>query len=100
VVLTMRIIVLAMICVICDADPSIARPIQDASVPQEIGNRAHGFSYQPTPGEVRPREAAAGVRPSSVWQEATDRTLQQLDRDLLRDEGLPPRTVPSFGPHE
>jgi hypothetical protein len=96
----MRIVILAMIYVVCAADPSIARPIQDASVPQEIGNRAHGFSYQPTPAEVRPREAAAGVRPSSVRQEAMDRTLQRLDRDLLRDEGLPPRTVPSFGSHE
>jgi hypothetical protein len=95
----MRIVVLA-ICAVCIADPSIAGPIQDASVPQEIGNRAHGFSYQPTQGEVRPREAAAGLRLPSVRQEATDRTLQQLDRDLLRDEGLAPSTVPSFASHE
>jgi hypothetical protein len=96
----MRIVVLAMICAVCTADPSIAAPSSDASVPHEIGNRAHGFSYQPTQGEVRPREAAAGIRPSSDRQEAIDRTLHQLDRDLLRDEGLAPGSVPLFGSRE
>jgi hypothetical protein len=96
----MRIVVLAMMCAVCTADPSIARTVQDASVPHEIGNRAHGFSYQPTPDEVRPREAAAGLRQSSDRQQATDRALQQIDRDLLRDEGLAPRTLPSFVSHE
>jgi hypothetical protein len=96
---TMRIVVLAT-CTLCAASPSIALPTQDASIPYEIGNRAHGFSYQPTQSEVRPREAAAGLRPSSVRKKATDQTLQQLDRDLLRHEGLQPRTVPSFGLHE
>ncbi len=69
---------------------------QTASVPREIGNRAHGFSVQPTPDEVRPREAASGVRPSGSRLEATDRALQQLDKDLLHDEGLKATTVPSF----
>lgn len=96
----MRIVVLAMICAVCITDPSVARSSRDASIPHEIGNRAHGFSYQPTPGEVRPREAAAGLRPSLSQEAGTNRQLQQIDRDLLRDEGLPPRTVPSFGLHE
>ena len=74
----MRIVVLAMVCAVCTADPSIAAPSSDASVPHEIGNRAHGFSYQPTQSEVRPREAAAGIRPSSDRQEAIDRTLSSV----------------------
>ena len=89
-----------MTCAVCTTDPSVAQSSRDTSIPQEIGNRAHGFSYQPTPSEVRPREAAAGIRPSSDREEARDRQLQQIDRDLLRDEGLPPRSVPSFGLHD
>jgi hypothetical protein len=92
--------ILALIYAVCMADTSIAGAAQDASVPREIGNRAHGFSYQPTPDEVRPREAAAGLRPSGARQESTDRMLQQLDSKLLRDEGLAPNTTPTFVSHE
>ena len=70
------------------------------AVPQMIGNRANGFSYQPTPGEVRPREMAAGVRPSKAKQEETDRALESMDRNLLRDEGMSSRSVPSFTPRQ
>jgi hypothetical protein len=56
----------------------------NTSVPREIGNRANGFSYQPTPSEVIPRERAAGVRPSAAQQAATDRELQRIARDLGR----------------
>jgi hypothetical protein len=63
-----------------------------------IGNRANGFSYQPTPGEVRPREMAAGVRPSDAKQADTDHTLETIDRNLLQDEGMSSKTVPAFTP--
>jgi hypothetical protein len=96
----MRIFILALICGVCIADTSVARAAEDTSVPRQIGNRAHGFSYQPTPSEVRPREAAAGLRPSGPRQDAADRMLQQLDGKLLRDEGLAPNTVPTFVSHE
>jgi hypothetical protein len=96
----MRIFILALVCVACMADSPIARAAQDGSVPREIGNRARGFSYQPTPGEVRPREAAAGLRPSGARQGAADRVLRQLDSRLLRDEGLAPDNVPTFVSHE
>jgi hypothetical protein len=65
-------------------------------VPRGIGNRANGFSYRPTPDEARPREAAAGIWPSGVCQAATDRTLAQINRDLLRDQGLTAKAVPAF----
>jgi hypothetical protein len=56
----------------------------NTSVPTEIGNRAHGFSYQPTRSQVIPRERAAGVRPSAAQQAATDQELQQIARALGR----------------
>jgi hypothetical protein len=71
-------------------------PVGD-SVPREIGNRAHGFSFQPTPSEVIPRETSAGVRPSKAQEDATNQDLQALDRSLLRNEGLNPN-VPVFSP--
>jgi hypothetical protein len=72
----------------------------DTSVPRVIGNRANGFSYQPTPNEVAPREAAAGVRPSKAQQDASDQTLETIDRNLLREEGLSEKDVPSFRSHQ
>jgi hypothetical protein len=57
---------------------------RNALVPPEIGNRADGFSYQPTPSEVIPRERAAGVQPSPAQQAATDRELQLIARSLGR----------------
>ena len=66
------------------------------SVPAEIGNRANGLNYQPTPGEVGPREKAAGLLPPTSQQRATNQELEQLDRDLLRDEGLSTKSVPDL----
>jgi hypothetical protein len=68
-------------------------------VPYEIGNRANGFNYQPTPNEVVPREISAGVRPSKAQQASTDEALEHIDRSLLREEGLDPREAPAFTPH-
>ncbi len=62
------------------------------------GNRANGFNYQPTPGEVDSREKAIGTRPSASSQRATDKTLEDIDRDLLRKEGLSTHSVPSAKP--
>jgi hypothetical protein len=68
----------------------------DAMVPQVIGNRANGFSYQPRPSEVYPREVAAGVRPSPAAQTATDHALAELATELLRSEGKDVSSVPDF----
>jgi len=67
-----------------------------SSVPLEEGNRANGFDYQPTPSEVVPREKAAGILPPAAQQKATDKTLEQLDKNLLRDEGLSTKSVPKM----
>ncbi len=70
------------------AQGSVAQP--------SYGNRANGFNYQPTPGEVDSREKASGVRPSATSQKSTDETLEQIDRDLLRQEGLSTQSVPAI----
>ncbi len=67
-------------------------------IPRMIGNRANGFSYQPTPREVVSREKAAGVRPSTASQQATDQELENIDRRSLLEEGLSTSSVPRFTP--
>ena len=64
----------------------------------EIGNRANGLSYQPTPAEVVPLEQSSGVRPSTAHQNATDHELERLDRRLLQNEGMSTSSVPTIPP--
>ena len=64
--------------------------------PAEIGNRSNGLSYQPTPNEVDGREAAKGIRPPAAEQRATDRRLEETDKQLLREEGLGTGSVPAI----
>jgi hypothetical protein len=92
----MRIPLLALICIICMTGTTVAQRMNGTAIPREIGNRANGFNYQPSPVEVVPREISAGVRPSKARQAATDRTLESIDRTLLRDEGLNERDAPVF----
>ena len=63
-------------------------------IPREIGNRANGFSYQPTPNEVGPREEKAGIRPSETQQKATDADLDRMYNDLMRDYRLDQSKAP------
>ena len=86
--------------IVCLTVAAMAQSRDDATVPRMIGNRANGFSYQPTPGEVRPREMAAGVRPSGAKQAETDRALEGMDQSLLRAEGMSSHSVPLFTPHQ
>lgn len=73
---------------------AIAQNAGAPPVPLEEGNRANGFDYQPKPSEVVPRERAADILPPAAQQRATDRTLEQTDKNLLRDEGLSTKSVP------
>ena len=85
----MRIPLLAVLAALCSTTVAIAQ-----GPPATIGNRANGFSYQPRPGEVVPRERAAGVQPPAAQQKQTNRDLERTDRKLLRDEGLGTKSVP------
>jgi hypothetical protein len=78
--------------------PTATQPTAPNGVPRIIGNRANGFSYQPTPQEVIPRERAAGLRPSAAAEEKANRDLEAIDRDLLRNEGQGSGNVPNFTP--
>ena len=64
------------------------------SIPADIGNRANGRDYQPTPKEVSPREKAEGVEQSPSSHRATNQELWELDKNLLKTEGLSTKSVP------
>jgi hypothetical protein len=99
----MRMALLVAVATFClmgaAATPSTgAQNTGEDSIPRIIGNRANGFSYQPTPREVVSREKAAGVRPSTTSQQATDQELENIDRRSLLEEGLSTSSVPRFTP--
>ncbi len=94
----MRKAFLVAIATFCLTGTAVAQTTDDSSIPRRIGNRANGFSYQPTPREVVSKEKAAGVRPSSASEQATDQALGDIDRRLLREEGLSTSSVPRLTP--
>jgi hypothetical protein len=73
-----------------------ATSVMAQSPPAANGNRANGFSYQPTPGEVAPRERAAGMQPPAAQREQINRDLERTDKKLLQDEGLSIKSVPKI----
>jgi hypothetical protein len=97
--MTMRVLFVATVWIVCMASVAIAQN-KDGIVPREIANCANGFCYQPTPSKVIPREVSAGVRPSNAQQEATDQTLEIIDRSLIREEGLSEKNLPVFTPRD
>ncbi|WP_428539088.1 hypothetical protein [Rhodopila sp.] len=85
--MTLLILLAALL---CSAIPAVAQS------PAENGNRANGFSYQPTPSQVAPREKAAGVQPQAAQQKRANRDLEQTDKQLLQEEGLSTKSVPKL----
>jgi len=67
-------------------DPGLANA-QDAP---RNGNVVNGQNRQPTPAEVLPREERAGVVPAPAQAGQDQRTVQQLDRQLLGTERADP----------
>jgi hypothetical protein len=94
----MRIAFMIVAATFCLMGAAVAQSVDDPAIPRGIGNHANGFDYQPTPREVIPREKATGVRPSAISQEKTNRELEEMDRDLLRKEGLGTSSVPAMTP--
>jgi hypothetical protein len=92
----MRTHMFAVIAVFSFAGAAMAQSADGSSPPREIGNRANGYDYQPTPSEVRPREKAAGVVPPAAQQQAEDRELARIDKHLLQSEGLSTKGVPNL----
>jgi hypothetical protein len=93
-----RIALLITVATFCLIGTVAAQTTNDVSIPRRIGNRANGFSYQPTPREVVSKEKAAGVRPSTASQQATNQELGDIDRRLLHEEGLSTSSVPRLAP--
>ncbi len=92
----MRTISMVAIAVLGLTGTAMAQNADENSIPRDIGNRANGKSYQPTPAEVHPSERAAGIRPSPVQERANDKELHHLDENLLRSEGLSTKGVPNM----
>jgi hypothetical protein len=92
----MRVPLVATVWIACLTFAAVAQGADGSAVPREIANCVNHFCYQPTPSEVIPREVSSGVRPSRAQQVAEGRTLQAIDRSLLREEGLSDKSVPAF----
>jgi hypothetical protein len=93
-----RIVLLITVATFSPIDTVAAQTTSDVSIPRRIGNRANGFSYQPTPHEVVSKEKAAGVRPSTASQQATNQELGDIDRRLLLEEGPSASSAPRLTP--
>ena len=89
----MNLKILLAISALSLAGSAIAQP-RNNSVPLEIGNRANGFDYQPTPAEVGPRERAAGLAVTPERQKQIDDELFSMDAQLLKSEGLSTSSAP------
>ena len=93
----MRVYVSTMIAVLSFAGAAMAQGGGGSgSPPREIGNRANGYDYQPTPSELAPREKAAGIVPSPAQQRAENQELDSIDKQLLQSEGLSTKSVPKL----
>ncbi|HYZ62603.1 MAG TPA: hypothetical protein VE650_09120 [Acetobacteraceae bacterium] len=54
-----------------------------------------GKDHQPTESEVIQREKQAGIRPPPGQVDRNQQTVDQLGRELLREEGVAPSPPPS-----
>lgn len=57
-----------------------------------------GKDHQPAETQTLQAERRAGVRPPKAQVEQNDRALNQIDRKLLRQEGLSPSSAPTPPP--
>ena len=92
----MRAYLFAIIALLGLATAAAAETAGGGSVPAQIGNRANGRDYQPTPQEVAPREKAAGIQPPASQERANSQDLDRIDRNLLQSEGLGTKSVPNM----
>jgi hypothetical protein len=93
----MRVFVSTMIAVLSFAGAAMAQGGGGGgSPPREIGNRANGYDYQPTPSELVPREKAAGIVQPPAQRRAENQELDSIDKQLLQSEGLSTKSVPKL----
>ncbi len=62
--------------------------------PPEIGNRANGLNYEPTPRQVIPKERQAGVLPPPAQRKANEAELNHIYRNLMHN-GQPNQSAPA-----
>lgn len=71
--------------------------IASASASAQVTRNADeygGKNHQPTPGEIAQRERNAGTTPSPAEKGRDTRSIEQLDKQLMRTERVdPPRSA-------
>jgi hypothetical protein len=73
----------------------VSVPAGWAQAPAHNGNQSDFKDWQPTRGEVREEERAAGIGQAPAQRKAEDRELQGLYKDLLHQEAPSPPTRPA-----
>ena len=85
----MRVYVFTMIAVLSFTGAAMAQGGGGGgSPPREIGNRANGYDYQPTPSELAPREKAAGIVQSPAQQRAGESGTRHRRQTTAAERGL------------
>jgi len=70
---------------------AVAQPLPaSADTPARIGNIWAGFDHQPTQSQVQSAERAGSIAPSAQEQSREAQIVQQLDHELLNNDGVGP----------
>lgn len=85
-----RIRALAVMGCLVAAGLLVAPPPAEAQAPGREGNIVNGKNREPSPAEVLPRERQAGVAPARTQAESDQRTVDQLNQQLLGAEAADP----------
>ncbi len=92
----MRPVLLAAIVALGLSGVAMAQATNGGAPPRRIDNIANGNDYQPTRGEVVPREKAAGIAPTGTQERTINNEVGRIDSELLRSEGLSTKSVPKL----
>ena len=71
---------------------------QASGGPAGNGNVYGHLPHQPAKTPVKQRERAAGIAPGHAGAHGTDRTLQSLDTQVLRQSGAPTGSARAVAP--
>jgi hypothetical protein len=86
--LNITAVVIALLGLACTPITAKAQPY--------TGNHENGNVYQPTPTQVLPLERREGVAATQSQATESGRTLETIDRDLLRSDGVSTSSVPNM----
>jgi hypothetical protein len=64
----------------------VAALAQEGGVPTREGNIWNGKDHEPVPSRVHREEEAAGIAPSGAQQQKADDDIEEIYRQLMRNE--------------